>query len=150
MSKSSRERRSRYARSRRNRQLILGSVIPLLIVVSIVVVVLLTRGDNEKGGGDTDSVALGESKFNSTCAACHGADLRGTKNGPPFLDVIYAPNHHPDDSFRRAARQGVQPHHWNFGPMPPQYSVNDQDVEAIIAYIRSEQKAAGIEIDPTH
>jgi hypothetical protein len=69
---------------------------------------------------------------------------------PPFLSVIYAPNHHPDESFYVAVEQGVQPHHWDFGPMPPQPAVTREQVEAIVAYIRSQQEAAGIPEDPSH
>jgi hypothetical protein len=38
----------------------------------------------------------------------------------------------------------VEPHHWDFGPMPPQPDVSRADVEAIVAYVRAEQKEAGI------
>jgi hypothetical protein len=70
--------------------------------------------------------------------------------GPPFPDPIYAPNHHPDDAFRAAVAQGVAPHHWPFGPMPAQPSVDDKELEAIIAYVRDRQHAAGITHDPAH
>ncbi len=43
-----------------------------------------------------------------------------------------------------AARSGVRPHHWNFGPMPPVSGLTDQQVAAIVAYVRSQQQAAGI------
>jgi mono/diheme cytochrome c family protein len=92
----------------------------------------------------------GKTLFEQTCAACHGTDLQGTTMGPPFLDPIYAPNHHPDESFYAAIENGVQPHHWDFGPMPAQPSVSADDAAAIIAYVRSEQTEAGITEDPSH
>jgi mono/diheme cytochrome c family protein len=80
----------------------------------------------------------------ATCATCHGVDLRGTTMGPPLLHQTYAPDHHPDSAFRQAVRSGVQPHHWDFGPMPKLAHLDDNEIDAIIAYVRSEQQRAGI------
>jgi mono/diheme cytochrome c family protein len=109
-------------------------------------------GDDAASGGKAaeDLVAEGEALYQETCAACHGADLEGTDTGPPFLDVIYAPNHHPDESFYAAVENGVQPHHWEFGPMPPQPSIDRAEVEAIVEYVRQQQADAGITEDPSH
>ena len=101
-------------------------------------------GDDDDASTEPGTGADGASLYARTCAACHGADLGGTDSGPPFLSPIYLPDHHPDESFRRAVAQGVAPHHWDFGPMPPQSGLTDDDVTAIIAFIRSEQEAAGI------
>lgn len=97
-----------------------------------------------------DLAAEGEALYAETCAACHGADLQGTDTGPPFLDVIYAPNHHPDEAFYAAVENGVQPHHWDFGAMPSQPSVDPEEVAAIVAYVRQQQAEAGITEDPSH
>ncbi len=86
----------------------------------------------------------GRRLYAASCAACHGADLKGTPTGPPFLDAIYRSDHHADEAFLVAARSGVRPHHWNFGPMPPVSGLTDQQVAAIVAYVRSQQQAAGI------
>lgn len=102
--------------------------------------------------GATDSSDLagsGRDAFEANCAACHGKDLEGTKAGPPFLDPIYAPDHHPDEAFYAAVENGVQPHHWKFGPMPPQPAVSEEQVEQIVAYVRSRQQEAGIIEDPS-
>jgi mono/diheme cytochrome c family protein len=90
-------------------------------------------------------VREGRAVYERTCAACHGVDLRGTEGaGPPFLNKIYAPDHHPDEAFYNAVENGVQPHHWEFGAMPPQTTVTEDELEAIIAYVRSRQRDAGI------
>jgi mono/diheme cytochrome c family protein len=81
----------------------------------------------------------------ATCALCHGAELTGTAMGPPLLHEIYRPDHHPDRAIRLAVRNGVQPHHWSFGPMPKLPHVSDSDIDALIAYVRAEQQRAGIE-----
>jgi mono/diheme cytochrome c family protein len=101
-------------------------------------------GDAADDGAPDALVAEGKTLYEETCAACHGMDLKGTDKGPPFLDQIYEPGHHPDDAFYAAVQNGVQPHHWNFGPMPRQGHVSTEDVTAIIAYVRAEQRAAGI------
>lgn len=96
------------------------------------------------GGGSGGSSADGAQLFANNCAACHGADLQGTTAGPPLLHDYYVPSHHPDESFMRAIRQGVQPHHWDFGPMAPIPAVNEDEARAIIAYVREQQREAGI------
>ena len=122
---------------------------------------VLTLAACAQNGGETSSSAsgpisseesIGQGKvlFERTCAVCHGADLNGTETGPPFLDPIYAPNHHSDESFFAAVQNGVQPHHWDFGPMPAQPNLSEGEVAAIIAYVRSEQAEAGITEDPSH
>ncbi len=99
---------------------------------------------------DPEIVAQGQALFQGTCASCHGADLEGTTTGPPFLHPTYAPNHHGDEAFQRAVALGVIPHHWAFGEMPPQPDLSRDDVAAIVEFVRSEQEAAGVFIDPTH
>ena len=61
------------------------------------------------------------------------------------MHEVYEPSHHPDESFRNAVQQGVQPHHWEFGPMPPVPGVQGEDIDAVIAYVRSLQREAGIQ-----
>ncbi len=95
-------------------------------------------------GPAPSELALGEQEFNRTCAACHGSLAMGTDAGPPLVHIIYEPGHHADESFRRAVTLGVVPHHWNFGPMPPQPSVTPAQVDAIVRYVRWLQGKAGI------
>jgi mono/diheme cytochrome c family protein len=131
------------------------------LILTCIVVAAASCGENsgtepsdsssaEEGSYDPQLVARGEELYEQTCATCHGIDLMGTKKGPPFLSPIYAPNHHPDEAFFAAAAGGVQPHHWDFGPMPPQPEVSRDEVEAIVAYIRTRQIEAGITEDPSH
>lgn len=108
-------------------------------------------GDDEPSGASGgDLVARGQTLFEENCARCHGIDLKGTETGPPFLSPIYAPNHHPDEAFHAAIAQGVQPHHWDFGPMPSIPALGTEEAEAILAYVRAEQEDAGITEDPSH
>lgn len=86
----------------------------------------------------------GETLFRQTCAVCHGVDLQGTAQGPPFIDRLYHPNHHSDAAFRLAVQRGVIAHHWPFGNMPKIEGLSEQQVEAIIAYVRAQQQEAGL------
>lgn len=92
-----------------------------------------------------EDAASGAALFAVNCAVCHGVGGVGSALGPPLMHEYYAPGHHDDDAIRRAIRLGVQPHHWQFGPMPPVAGISDAGIEKIVAYIRERQRAAGIE-----
>jgi mono/diheme cytochrome c family protein len=87
----------------------------------------------------------GEAAFNEKCAGCHGGNAAGQAGvAPPLVHVIYEPNHHGDQSFYLAARRGVRSHHWPFGDMPPVEGITDREVGQIITYVRTLQRANGI------
>lgn len=86
----------------------------------------------------------GQRLFETHCLTCHGAGGRGTDRGPPLVHRIYEPAHHSDLAFYLAVSRGVVAHHWNFGDMPPVAGVGPEETAHIIAYIRAEQRAAGI------
>lgn len=87
----------------------------------------------------------GQVKFDQYCVGCHGENAAGQEgSGPPFVDPIYKPGHHGDMAFMLAPRNGVRAHHWPFGDMPPVSGVTDEDLKAIIAYVRAIQRANGI------
>lgn len=86
----------------------------------------------------------GEQLFVQNCAACHGVQAVGTKQGPPLVHKIYEPSHHGDAAFVLAARNGSKQHHWQFGDMPAQPQLTEAQVKAITAYVRALQRDAGI------
>lgn len=92
-----------------------------------------------------DLIVAGEDPYQSFCAACHGADLRGTAQGPSFLSIVYEPNHHSDFAFVNAAKNGVLAHHWQFGDMPAVPGISDDEIAAVTAYVRSVQEAEGFD-----
>ena len=47
-----------------------------------------------------------------------------------------------------AAKIGVRSPHWNFGDMPPQPQVSEQQQVAIVAYVRVVQEANAILYQP--
>lgn len=93
----------------------------------------------------TEQEKIGAGAYDAVCAACHGNNGQG-KNGvaPPLVHEIYEPSHHGDMAFVLAAENGVRAHHWKFGNMPPVEGVTRSDILAIVAYIRSLQRANGI------
>lgn len=88
----------------------------------------------------------GASHFADNCAKCHGTNAAGNEGaGPPLVHKIYEPNHHADISFLLAAKNGVRAHHWRFGNMPPVSGVAEDEVQAIVIYVRELQRANGID-----
>jgi len=88
--------------------------------------------------------AVGKKQFGTHCASCHGVALQGSDKGPPLLHRIYEPSHHADIAFQLAVKNGVRAHHWQFGDMAPLPQVTPDDVAHITAYVRAEQRKAGI------
>lgn len=93
----------------------------------------------------SQNAQIGQRGYEAKCAACHGVNAAGQDGvAPPLVHIIYEPSHHGDESFQRAATQGVQGHHWPFGNMPPVEGITQSDVTMIIAYVRELQRANGI------
>ena len=116
----------------------------LMSVVALLTLAVACTGGGESGSNQASASQEGEAAFNRTCSVCHGGMAEGTQAGPPLVDRLYYPGHHPDISFRNAVKNGVISHHWEFGHMPPQPGVSDEDIEKIICYVRGLQIAGGI------
>jgi mono/diheme cytochrome c family protein len=97
------------------------------------------------GGPVPAEFQTGETIFNANCAACHGKQATGTDHGPPLVHKVYEPNHHGDQAFQRAAANGVNAHHWQFGNMPKIDAVTPADVDQVVKYVRWLQRQAGIQ-----
>lgn len=124
-----------------------GAVVSVLIAIAVAAEPDASPATTPR---DPTIVAAGAELFAANCAVCHGTDLLGTTTGPPLLHPYYAPNHHGDEAFQRAVAFGVVPHHWNFGPMVPLAHLSRDEVAHIVAFVRTEQEAAGIYEDPSH
>lgn len=114
-----------------------------ITIAASVVVASACGGGSEQAPPFTGTDGAG--LYAQACASCHGAGLRGTKQGPPFLDAIYRPGHHADAAFFLAVKGGARQHHWNFGNMPSVQGLSDPQIEAIVAFVRERQHAAGID-----
>ena len=121
---------------------------PMAVAVVVVLVALLVACGSDAADVSGAGAADGSELYAARCAACHGADLRGTGLGPSQLSIVYEPSHHPDGAYREAIRNGVSPHHWDFGTMPALSGLDDDKITAIIAYIREVQEREGFEPYP--
>lgn len=118
------------------------------LVLSGMLAACASAGGNENATPDPELVAVGADLYQANCAVCHGSDLRGTNQGPSLLSIVYEPGHHGDGAFLIAVTRGVPAHHWNFGPMPPVPGLSVSDVEAIVAFVRDQQRIQGFEPYP--
>jgi mono/diheme cytochrome c family protein len=89
--------------------------------------------------GPRTTLERGAAIYGATCAQCHGGDLAGTDNGPSLLDPIYGAAQLTDDEFASAIRNGVEENRWEFGPMPANGAITDDQIEAILTFVRAEQ-----------
>ena len=126
----------------------------LQIGVCLLALVLLAACDSTQPTQPTQATAsgpvptefqTGETTFNANCSVCHGKQAAGTDHGPPLVHKVYEPNHHGDQAFQRAAANGVNAHHWQFGNMPKIDAVKPDDVDQIVKYVRWLQRQAGIQ-----
>ena len=130
------------------------SNLPKYFVMAFIGVAVFMFASRFFGGGETASVTApasfsaaaseGKDVFHANCVTCHGSSASGTDKGPPLVHDIYNPGHHSDESFYRAAKQGVRQHHWAFGNMPAQPQVSEQEIARIVQYVQELQQANGI------
>lgn len=114
-------------------------------IVAVTVALAACSGSGISAESATADPERGATIFAATCTECHGPAAAGTAQGPPLVDVIYRSGHHADGAFLVAVRRGVPQHHWDFGAMPPQQGLTDQDVRDVTAYVRLLQQRAGVE-----
>ncbi len=126
------------------------NLVPVVRSLLLALAAALLLNGCTKSGGDGEPTTVftgtdGAALYSQACASCHGADLRGTDQGPPFLDVIYRPGHHADVAFSLAVQRGARSHHWNFGNMPRIEGLTSAQVTAIVEFVREQQREAGID-----
>jgi mono/diheme cytochrome c family protein len=127
------------------RRLLHRQSVSLVSAVVSVALAVGAAGCSSQDGRAESASGPGRELYATNCASCHGTDLRGTERGPSHLSIVYEPAHHDDDSFRRAIAKGSRAHHWNFGDMPAVSGLSDDEVDAIIAFIRSVQEREGFD-----
>jgi len=128
-----------------------GLLVGLFLIGGIAVIVWnslattsQTQTVNVRTPALSEQASAGKRAYDANCVSCHGANAAGSDQGPPLVHDIYNPGHHANEAFVRAARLGVQQHHWKFGNMPPQPKVSFGETTAIIRYIRELQRANAI------
>jgi mono/diheme cytochrome c family protein len=91
--------------------------------------------------GPRTAADRGEAIYRANCAQCHVGDLGGTARGPSLLVPIYGPGQLTDAEFADAIRNGVEQRLWEFGPMPANRTITDEQIDAILTFVRSRQAA---------
>ena len=81
-------------------------------------------------------LGMGKLLYEQYCGSCHGLQLTGSDKGPPLLHPFYKPSHHGDKAFYRAALQGAQQHHWEFGNMSPVEGMTTKKMDSLVPYVR--------------
>ncbi len=146
--------------------LILSGLLTLVLALATVVALIGLVKTNAPAGnpvasikvaGTSEQIARGQ-KFALYCAGCHsttgqlpldgGKDNFGDIPGGPSLGTIYAPNLTPagevkdwsDGELVRAIREGVHKSRRPLIVMPSEnfHNLSDDDVQAIVAYLRSQ------------
>lgn len=141
--KRSNSRKAAAERAKRRRLVLVAA--PVVLVLAVVAAALLLGGGEEDDppvAGSQAQLDLGEEAFGANCATCHGEGAQGGLAGPPLVHEIYEPDHHPDSAFRAAIANGVTPHHWDFAGMPPIQGPSEDEIDAVIAYVRDRQQEA--------
>lgn len=119
-----------------------------LLAVLAVLTALGVGACSSDDPGNAAATSTGAARYQQSCASCHGTTLRGTGRGPSLLSEVYVASHHPDASFQAAITRGATAHHWNFGDMAPVAGLNNDEIDQIIAYVREQQAAHGLEPYP--
>ncbi|MGE3461045.1 MAG: cytochrome c [Pseudomonadales bacterium] len=91
------------------------------------------------GAAHADAVAQGTAIYNQTCIACHGANGKSPIPGIPSLNDPKGPLNKSDDVLFRSIRDGMQ-RPGAAMTMPAKGgnpAISDQDIEAVIRYLRS-------------
>jgi disulfide bond formation protein DsbB/mono/diheme cytochrome c family protein len=136
------------------------TILPVLTIIGIVVAAFLSAGISVRSASansttvnarataiapptpDSLVTARGKVLFDESCAACHGLRGEGTASGRPLTDSSLVKTGSQAEllEFIRLGRTANDPHNTTGQAMPAgggRADASDQDVTAIIAYIRS-------------
>jgi len=137
--------------------IVLGGLVGLVLVLAVFVTISSQSLLNKRYNIPVEDISIasadldrGEHLTTMMCAGCHGRDLGGTDvlNEPP-LAVVWSSNLTSgeggaaqtcsDADFERAIRHGIGPDGKGLWVMPATdfNQLSDEDIESIIAYIRS-------------
>lgn len=108
-------------------------------LLGVVTVAVLASAAACGADGPRTVLERGEAIYGANCAQCHGTDLAGSDRGPSLLDPIYGPAQLTDAEFADAIRNGVEQRLWEFGPMPGNGAITDDQIEAILTFVRARQ-----------
>lgn len=137
-----------------------GTLVTVAVFVGAVMLDQARESGGPDGGNDTTQgtiqstpargaltplAAQGQRVFSQRCAACHGRGAMGSGIGPPLLHRNYGASAFGDEAIVQVIRNGAQGARWGFGPMPAIPGLGDQDLVALVRFIRELQARSGIE-----
>jgi putative heme-binding domain-containing protein len=109
-------------------------IVLLLLVCAVAFHVSLTAQQEESPDDDSKSTsAQGRRSFNSSCAGCHGLDGRGGDKAPNIVGSEKV-QHLSDAQISSIISNGIP----GTG-MPPFHSLSEQQVRAVVSYVRTLQ-----------
>jgi disulfide bond formation protein DsbB len=118
----------------------------LLALTLLVTLILAACGGSAEPTYSAEDVALGGDLFVGTCSACHGPDAKGLPNLGKDLTTSEYVRDSSDDELVTLLREGRPTGHelnTTGVDMPPKGgnpSLNDDDLLALVAYVRSIQE----------
>lgn len=105
---------------------------PVSILLVFIAVAAYPFSDSNSKADEQAGAALYRDKG---CAQCHGADLAGTKKGPPLADIRDDKAWPPEKITKQIMDGGKK--------MPPfADSLTDQEIAQLVAYLRAKDKPA--------
>jgi mono/diheme cytochrome c family protein len=93
----------------------------------------------------SSTAQLGENVYNYRCRSCHGPLGLGAVGGPPLATGEFAESIYPDTQMAQAILSGAPQKNYDYGRMPAQPDISDQDLRATIAFLREIQTLHGYE-----
>jgi mono/diheme cytochrome c family protein len=87
----------------------------------------------------------GAALFAANCAVCHGPAAQGIDDqGPSLLEDAYLADAFSDEAIATSIRNGVASSEERWAPMPSFPRFDDEQVDAVVAYVRELQRRAGL------
>ena len=114
------------------------------LLLALVLVTSTACGEGEPAASP-ETIAAGGKHFLSTCATCHGADANGLPKlgkGLRMNEFVKTNSDEEMVAFLKTGRQASHPLNTTGIDMPPKGgnpALTDQDLEAIVAYLRTLQ-----------
>ena len=88
----------------------------------------------------TQLAIAGMRLYRSMCVECHGADAKGTGDGPNLLRAQYHAKRFGKTAFHAAVKGGVPQQKWAMGDMPGFPDLDFNQIEQVERYVRELQR----------
>lgn len=124
-----------------------GGLVGRVVSGAMATIALGALGAACAADGPGTTLERGQRSYAANCAQCHGVDLAGTERGPSLLLEVYGPDELADADIASAIRNGVDQRLFEFGPMAGNGGLSDEQIDAIVTFVREEQSGAAAPAD---